>query len=123
MSAIKLGITDEIGDTVYDKGQLSDATNLGDQIPNWLPAFKNGVDGVLIVAGDSQDTIDPQLSQIEQIFGVGTPQATITEVFRVTGNVRPDDQKGHEQYVGNGSSPNITFLQLVIQFWVLGWHF
>lgn len=97
---LQLGITDSIQDGPFEEGQLQGARDrLHDQIPNWLPVFKDGVHGVLVIAGDSQDTIDATLSDVERILGLGTEQATIREVFRVTGNVRPDLQRGHEQYV------------------------
>ncbi|CAL1715804.1 unnamed protein product [Somion occarium] len=97
----KIGVNDPIGDPAFQAGQLADAQNLGDKgtttngtfTPDWLPAFKNQVHGVFVIAGDSHITIDARLVQIRLILGT-----TIHEVFSVTGNVRPGDQKGHEHF-------------------------
>ncbi|KAK7688866.1 hypothetical protein QCA50_007555 [Cerrena zonata] len=95
----KLGIKDSIQDSSFETGQRNIAEDLGDKVdPNWLPAFKNEVHGVLVVAGDSEATIESTLGDIQRILGTGTDHATIKEVHRVTGNVRPPPQKGHEHF-------------------------
>ncbi|OCH94868.1 peroxidase TAP [Obba rivulosa] len=102
----KLGITDEIGDTAFDGGMLADAQDLGDQgttsggtfTPNWIPAFKNPVHGVILISGDSHVTTAATLLEIEKIFAVGTSNATLHEVLRLVGDVRPGDEKGHEHF-------------------------
>lgn len=54
----QLGITESLGDTAFEEGQLAHAEALGDSgtkandgtfDPSWLPAFKKGVDGLLFV--------------------------------------------------------------------------
>ncbi|KAK7678571.1 hypothetical protein QCA50_018443 [Cerrena zonata] len=97
----KIGINDSIGDPVFEQGQLKDAQHLGDKgtitngqfTPDWLPAFKNGVHGVFVIAGDSIITIEAKIAEIKLKLGL-----TITEVFRSTGNVRPGPEKGHEHF-------------------------
>ena len=84
---------------------LKDAKDLGDpgtadhDIPDWVPAFKNGVDGMVLVSGDCHDTVTEKLAEIERIFLVGAHSATIHEAIRIVGDVRPGKEKGHEQYV------------------------
>ena len=84
---------------------LADAKNLGDpgtttaDTPDWVPAFKHGVDGMILVSGESHGTVADTLAQIENIFSVGTHFATIHEALRIVGDVRPGKEKGHEQFV------------------------
>ena len=78
--------------------------NLGDPLtsdgsPDWVPAFKYGVDGVILVTGESHETVAEKLAQIEKIFHTGAHHATIHEAIRIVGKVRPGKEKGHEQYV------------------------
>ena len=67
--------------------------------PDWDPAFKQGVHGVINIAGDSNDTILAELYKVENIFQVGQKDATIQKVLRLVGNVRPGNEEGHEQQV------------------------
>lgn len=102
-----MGIDDaNIGDSAFLGGMLTDAKkNLGDPLtanddtPDWNPAFKHGVDGMVLVAGESRQTVAAQLAEVERIFLAGAPHATIHEVIRIVGDVRPGKEKGHEQFV------------------------
>ena len=101
-----MGIDDgNIGDSVFVNGMLKDAKNLGDpgtandDTPDWAPAFKHGVDGMILVAGESHQTVAAQLAEVESIFLARAPHATIHEVIRISGDVRPGKEKGHEQFV------------------------
>ena len=105
-----MGINDEIGDSAFDAGMLAGAKNLGDQgttsasgtfTPNWDPAFLQDIHGVLLIAGDCHDTVAATVAGIEKIFLVGTPDASIREVNRLVGDVRPGAEKGHEQCVSS----------------------
>lgn len=84
---------------------LEDAKNLGDpgtandNTPDWVPAFKHGVDGLILITGESQQTVAEKLAEIERIFLVRAHSATIHEAIRIVGNVRPGKEKGHEQFV------------------------
>ena len=101
-----MGITGDIGDDGFKSGQLADASELGDQgsmvdgkfVPDWIPAFKNAIHGVMIFSGDSQSSVDKTLAEVSAILRVGAHDATIHEVLKIVGAVRPDDQNGHEQY-------------------------
>ena len=100
-----MGIRDEIGDKTFNKGMLADAEFLGDQgsfpsgkfDPDWIPEFKQEIHGLIQVAGDSRNTVNDKLDDIKDIFSVGEDDATIHKVFKVTGDVRPGAEKGHEQ--------------------------
>ncbi|KAK0516663.1 hypothetical protein JMJ35_001266 [Cladonia borealis] len=104
---ILMGITDEIGDSAFDAGMLAGAAALGDKgttsasgefIPNWVPAFKHDIHGVILITGDRHETVDRKLAQIENIFCVGAHNALIHEVYRTVGDVRPGKEKGHEHF-------------------------
>ena len=105
---LQMGIKDEIGDSAFDAGMLAGAAALGDKgttsasgefIPNWVPAFKHDIHGVILITGDRHETVDRKLAQIEKIFYVGAHNALIHEVYRAVGDVRPGKEKGHEQFV------------------------
>ena len=105
---MQMEINDEIGDSAFDAGMLAGAEALGDQgtksssgafNPNWIPAFKHDIHGVILIAGDSHKTVNEKLAQIENIFRVGAHHALIHEVYRTVGDVRPRKEKGHEQFV------------------------
>ncbi|OBZ72595.1 Dye-decolorizing peroxidase msp1 [Grifola frondosa] len=103
---VKMGITDEIGDSAFDEGQLADAQDLGDKgtptstgfVPDWIPAFKNPVHGVILISGDCHATVQATLIKVEQIFNVGAHNATLHEVLRLVGDVRPGAENGHEHF-------------------------
>ena len=84
---------------------LKDAKDLGDpgtatdDTPDWVPAFKYGVDGMILVTGECRQTVAEKLAEVERIFLVGSHFATIHEATRLVGDVRPGNEKGHEQCV------------------------
>ena len=82
-----------------DAQDLGDPGTANDGFPDWVPAFKHGVDGVILVSGESRLTVAEKLAEVERIFLVGTHFATIHEAIRLVGDVRPGKEKGHEQYV------------------------
>jgi hypothetical protein len=102
-----MGITDDIGDSVFNKGMLADAENLGDKgtkssdafDPQWLDEYKEEIHGVILVTGDSHKTVQGKLEEIKDIFSVGEKDATIHKVLSVVGDVRPGAVSAHEQFV------------------------
>ncbi|TCD63946.1 hypothetical protein EIP91_004756 [Steccherinum ochraceum] len=102
----KLGITDDIGDSLFKDGQLAHASDLGDKgatfdnkapPTDWVQAFRDPVHGFMIVAGDCQATLDERLAEAMQILQMSST-GTCHEVLRLQGAVRPGDQKGHEHF-------------------------
>lgn len=88
---------------------LADAANLGDPgttdssgnfNPDWLPAFKKGIDGLILISGDSHASTHETMLKINKIFGVGRHNSTLHIVKEVVGDVRPGKESGHEQYAG-----------------------
>ena len=82
-----------------DAKDLGDPGTATDDTPDWAPAFKHGVDGMILVTGESRETVAEKLAEVERIFWVGSHSATIHEAIRIVGDVRPGKEKGHEQYV------------------------
>lgn len=101
----QLGITDDIGDKAFEAGQLADAANLGDPgstvdgkfVPDWIPAFKNTIHGVIIISGESDLTVAATHAVVSGIFNIGAHNATLHETLTIRGVVRPDLESGHEQ--------------------------
>ncbi|THH11014.1 dyp-type peroxidase [Phellinidium pouzarii] len=112
----KLGIMDDLNDPSFDAGQLASAKALGDEgttdssgsfTPNWLSAFKSEIDGIILIAGESRASVLQGTNKVDHIFG-----ETIREVLKVTGQVRPGKEKGHEHFgfLDGISSPAIDAL-------------
>lgn len=81
-----------------DAPALGDPTNPNDpNDPIWIDAFKQEIDLVIDVAGDSWKTVNHQWDKIEEIFGIGTHHSSVKVIHTIKGNVRPGDEAGHEQ--------------------------
>ena len=93
------------GDANFQRGQKTDAQNLGDKgtgtgptfVPDWEPAFLQDIHGLILVSGDSHDSVNKALWQAKEAFGVSTSKASIKEVTSITGDTRPGKESGHEQ--------------------------
>lgn len=126
-----MGINDDIGDGAFNTGMLADAPNLGDTgttsasgtfNPDWDPEFKQDIHGLILVAGDSHATVNETLREIEEIFSVRAQDATIHEVTRKVGDVRPKKESGHEQYVPHPCSENLATANVQAKLRIPGWH-
>ena len=123
---MQLGIKDAIGDDSFEKGMLAQAEALGDKgtkpasgtfNPDWLPAFKKEIHGLILITGDSHQTVNTTMSQIKNIFSVGTPKAVVHEVLHLVGDVRPGKEKGHEQFVPFVPLLSLSGIDERIQLW------
>ena len=112
--------TDNIVDVHFNKGMLEGAKALGDPVEpggnkpggtftpkwdkNWIPGATvkdatgkdvvvKEIHGLIMVTGDNQQRVDDQLDKVRKNFG------SISQVHKLEGNIRPGDQKGHEQSV------------------------
>ncbi|KAF8625444.1 hypothetical protein AX17_006845 [Amanita inopinata Kibby_2008] len=115
----KMGINDKnLIDSAYLNGQRLDAESLGDKgtgtgptfEPDWLPPFKQEIHGLIIFTGDSHNTVDAKMRNVLEIFGIGTPAQSISEVTRIAGDVRPGQFAGHEHFgfLDGISNPAVT---------------
>jgi hypothetical protein len=94
------------GDANFLAGQRGDAEALKDKgtgtgptfVPDWDPAFLQDIHAVVLVSGDSHNSVNKELKQVKSVFGVGSAKASIKEVKSIVGDVRPGKEAGHEQY-------------------------
>lgn len=119
---VKLGIDDSSLGGATDPfiiGQFKDSTqNLGDAgtqttsglVPNWDTAFVQPLHGVILISGESHETLHKKKLEIECIFGVRTIQPSIFEVTSLRGDVRPGVESGHEHFgfLDGISNPAVT---------------
>jgi deferrochelatase/peroxidase EfeB len=101
----QLGITDDLGDAIFKQGMLADASagvqGLGDPgvvtgtsvDPDWDPRFKEEIDFLILITGDSPSTISERLHQIERIL-----TRSFKVIIQLEGVVRPGVEKGHEHF-------------------------
>ncbi|KAJ4413964.1 dye-decolorizing heme-containing peroxidase [Gnomoniopsis sp. IMI 355080] len=100
----KLGLNaSEAQDAGFTSGMLPDAQQLGDAgklssdgkfDPSWAPEFKQGnIDGVILVAGDSQNSVDKALTKALSVL-----RNTVSEVINIFGHSRPGKEDGHEHF-------------------------
>ncbi|KDR72906.1 hypothetical protein GALMADRAFT_252241 [Galerina marginata CBS 339.88] len=106
---VKLGIDDSTlapkgADDPFQLGQQKDAVkNLNDPVksdgnPDWDSHFLQDIHGLIIISGDTHLSIEKKKLEIELLFGVPTPLASIKEVISIVGDVRPGDESGHEHF-------------------------
>ncbi|KIJ40008.1 hypothetical protein M422DRAFT_780853 [Sphaerobolus stellatus SS14] len=89
-----LGITDDLGDVLFNAGQEATANVMGDDLNNWLPVFLNQtIHGLFILFSDTEASIDSELANIQSILGT-----SITELYRLAGAARPGSEAGHEHF-------------------------
>ena len=117
LQSLQMGITDEIGDAAFDTGMLAGAKDLGDigtspsngQFdPDWIPAFKQEIDGLILITGDCYATVAEKLAEIEKILLVQARNPIIHEVIRLVGDIRSGKEKGHEQFVSHLPLSNLS---------------
>lgn len=81
-----------------DAKPLGDAGKVGSDgntfEPNWIPEFKKGnIDGVILVAGDSQPSVTVALGKALAVL-----KDTVSEVINIAGHTRPGKEDGHEHF-------------------------
>ncbi|KAB5592132.1 Peroxidase 2 [Ceratobasidium theobromae] len=104
-----LGISDKMQDDAFTDGQLANAEGLGDDgikesggfEPNWETAFKHPIDGVLLVAGESWNSVNNRVKDALLFLG-----DSVLVAYRLKGSTRPGDQKGHEHFGWNDGISN-----------------
>lgn len=83
----------------------ADAKDLGDNgaddascnfHPDWDAAFLQEIHGVILVTGECRHTIHQKLEEVKSILGAADDPC-IKEIKTLVGDVRPGDQRGHEQ--------------------------
>ncbi|KDQ10903.1 hypothetical protein BOTBODRAFT_147513 [Botryobasidium botryosum FD-172 SS1] len=88
-----LGITDDLGDEEFKKGQYADAEDLGDVIKEWDDIYTQTIHGVFLVASNSPSGIEMLIAKVQSSLG-----DSIETMAKVSGSVRPGDQRSHEHF-------------------------
>ena len=65
--------------------------------PDWDSHFLQEIHGVILISGESHESIRKKKHEIEHIFGVHSLHASIKEITTLQGDVRPGDLSAHEQ--------------------------
>ena len=77
--------------TAPSEGETEEDHQGLDPQQDWVPEFKpngGGIDGVLIVAGDSLESIDKLIQKtFDWVFNVGNDKQSIEKVYTKTGTV------------------------------------
>ncbi|KAK9412868.1 putative Peroxidase TAP [Seiridium unicorne] len=113
-----LGITDDINDEPFKKGQQADAVSrLGDRLEDWDEKFKEDIHGVFLVTGNSRHLLDAAWNNVKHIFHVGQKDAGIEVVKELVGHTRPGAEDGHEHFGFNDglTQPSVKDITLVDQ--------
>jgi hypothetical protein len=93
-------ITEDLGDSIFANGQRKDSELLGDKgqgtgdsfVPAWDAGFKQQIDGLLIFSAECRPNLQLRREQVDKIL-----HGSYHVVEALFCNVRPGDQKGHEQ--------------------------
>jgi len=81
-------------------GQKQEAVNIlgdpskSDGTPDWDDKFLQDIHGVIIVTGDSDETIRKEMVEVDRIFH----SSSIKEIISVYGKRRPDKLRDHEHF-------------------------
>jgi hypothetical protein len=99
------GGPDDLQDDAFRGGMKADIGNLQDPFnpddptdPKWIQPWKDGVDFMVDIAGDSWERVARLWHEVEEIFGIHTHKASAEVVIKIKGNVRPGDENGHEHF-------------------------
>lgn len=87
-------------DTVAGRGRgIGDPIKPGTNEPDWEQPFMDSksLHGVILVTGNNDTQINQKLDNIKKVLQFGTASAFVKELKTISGKVRPDPVKGHEQ--------------------------
>ena len=77
-----MNITDNIGDDAFTNGMAAKASDLGDKgTTQWDKTFLQELDGVALITGDSDNTVNQKLASVKQILS-----KSVKEVTTMTGD-------------------------------------
>ncbi len=86
---------------IFKNGAVKDAPSLNDPMdgnkPKWDKEFLERIDGVILIAGDSEKTTKKKTQEVIKVFGRSEKKSSIEIVRSMDGSVRPGDEEGHEQ--------------------------
>lgn len=85
--------------TVASPSVIGDPIKPGTSEPDWEQPFTKPdiLHGVILVTGNDDNHVRQKLDTIKKILKFGTSTALVKELQTISGKVRPDPFKGHEQ--------------------------
>lgn len=94
---------EELMDDEFSRGQLDDAESLGDSgknisgrfVPDWDPVFKSRIDGVILVATESDQTMIELTRELNDILGTA-----VEKVYVLRGSVRTAEGQEKNEHFG-----------------------
>ncbi|KAL0060916.1 dye-decolorizing heme-containing peroxidase [Marasmius tenuissimus] len=92
MQALK--VDDDLGDPNFKRGQAVEAVRLGDPgTVKWHKEYKDGMNGIFLVASKDMNTLNAEIDAIKKIFG-----DSLKVVYTLHGHARPGANMGHEHF-------------------------
>lgn len=78
---------------------IGDPIKPGTNEPDWEQPFMKPevLHGVILVTGNDDAHVKQKLDSIKKLFQFGTASASVKELVTISGKVRPEPNKGHEQ--------------------------
>jgi hypothetical protein len=78
---------------------IGDPIKPGTNEPDWEQPFSQPdlLHGVVLVTGNDDAQVEQKLDSIKKTFQFGTSSAFVKELKTISGKVRPEPFKGHEQ--------------------------
>ncbi|KAK3112445.1 hypothetical protein LTR53_011282 [Teratosphaeriaceae sp. CCFEE 6253] len=109
MATVLASLPLQTQDRAFEAGMKAAAVSLNDPLKNgsselvWEAPYlaPQNLHGVILVAGSDDATCQQKLQKVMSVFG-----SSMSEVTRVSGKVRPGENKGHEQYTASPSPPS-----------------
>lgn len=116
--ALKLfGLTDDLRDDSFEKGQQQDAKSLGDAgtqrgqfwTPNWDPEYKVDLHGIFLITAYNEERATTFIKELETAFATAPRRSSIKKIVVVHGYPRadPEARNDHFGYRGGMSNPQV----------------
>ncbi|EAU89604.1 DyP [Coprinopsis cinerea okayama7 len=112
------GLSDNLGDIAYEKGQQQDSKELGDAgtqrgnfwTPSWDGAFKEDIHGIFLIVAYNNDVAQKFIDELEAAFKYTPSRSAIHKVVKIHGFPRPEpeDRNDHFGYRGGMSNPQVA---------------
>ncbi|KAK3659682.1 hypothetical protein LTR56_001045 [Elasticomyces elasticus] len=101
MSQVLANLPLQTQDPAFEAGMKAAAASLHDPVksgssdPAWESSYlaPQNIHGLILVAGSDDATVQQKLQKLMGVFG-----SSMSEVHRVSGKVRPGENKGHEHF-------------------------
>lgn len=85
--------------TSPETGEIGDPIKPGTNEPDWEQPFMDSksLHGVILVTGNDDTQINQKLDNVKKVLQFGTASTFVKELKTISGKVRPEPLRGHEQ--------------------------